>query len=114
MTVAAPPSTHSMPLDRRSSSHRHRSVSVPPLPNKVLLRNSAMGGRGAVFLLCLVIGPFLAPASGQQSDILLKDVTVNLLEASGASAAQEKVSGPANLRLVLDHTRSLKVRARVE
>lgn len=73
-----------------------------------------MGGRGAVFLLCLVIGPFLAPASGQQSDILLKDVTVNLLEASGASAAQEKVSGPANLRLVLDHTRSLKVRARVE
>lgn len=73
-----------------------------------------MGGRRVLLLLCCVIalaGSFQARADEQQSDILLKDVTVSLLEASGAAAAQEQVSGPANLRLVLDHTRSLKVRA---
>lgn len=72
-----------------------------------------MGRGGAVLLFCCVIavaGILQARADGQQSDILLKDVTVSLLEASGTAAAQEKLSGPSNLRLVLDHTRSLKVR----
>ncbi|KAL4442492.1 hypothetical protein ABPG77_005076 [Micractinium sp. CCAP 211/92] len=71
-----------------------------------------MGGRRVLLLLCCVIalaGSFQARADEQQSDILPKDVTVSLLEASGAAAAQEQVSGPANLRLVLDHTRSLKI-----
>ncbi|KAL4447820.1 hypothetical protein ABPG75_005039 [Micractinium tetrahymenae] len=71
-----------------------------------------METRGALLIFCWAIAlasPFQTRAEGQQSDILLKDVTVSLLEASGAAAAQEKVSGPANLRLVLDHTRTLKV-----
>lgn len=65
--------------------------------------------RWAAALAILLIGSACA-AQEPASDIRLKDVTVSLLEASGTAAVQETIAGPtADLRLVLDQTRTLKV-----
>ena len=63
--------------------------------------------------LALVIGgPAVSVAAdGAASDITLKDVSVSVLEASGSASSTHQVSSPtAGLKVVLDHTRTVKVR----
>ncbi len=75
-----------------------------------------MAGRPAALWLLLGLAVLIgattpvSAADGASSDIALHDVTVSLLEASGSASSTHKVAGTgAGLKLVLDHTRTLKV-----
>ena len=69
--------------------------------------------RGAALGLALLLAigrAALGAAAAAGSDISLSGVAVSVLEAGGSTAETHKVAGPdARLRLVLDHTRTLKV-----
>ena len=61
--------------------------------------------------LVLAIGGPAVAAVGAASDISLKDVSVSVVESGGSTSSTHEVTGPtAGVQLVLDHTRTVKVR----